>query len=134
MVGLRTGQAATAGPPIRRFACGRVGQGCAGYGGPAQTGQAATAGPPIRRFAGPTLRCISTLLLSLALTSGDPATAKPPPAAPPAAESVETVEVPSMLIRIDEQVEVPAREAGVLADVNVREGQMVAQGAPDRPD
>ncbi len=71
-----------------------------------------------------------TLLLSLALTSGDPATAKPPPAVPPAAESVETVEVPSMLIRIDEQVEVPAREAGVLADVNVREGQMVAQGAP----
>ena len=32
------------GPPIRRFACGRVGQGRAGYGGPAQTGQAATAG------------------------------------------------------------------------------------------
>ncbi len=34
-----------------------------------------------------------------------------------------------MLIRIDEQVEVPAREAGVLAAVNVREGQMVERGA-----
>ncbi len=45
------------------------------------------------------------------------------------AESVEIVEVPSMLIRIDEQVEVPAREAGVLAAVNVREGEMVAEGA-----
>ena len=34
-----------------------------------------------------------------------------------------------MLIRIDEQVEVPAREAGVLAAVNVREGQMIEPGA-----
>jgi macrolide-specific efflux system membrane fusion protein len=43
--------------------------------------------------------------------------------------SAEIVEVPAMLIRIDEQVEVPAREAGVLAAVNVREGQMVEKGA-----
>jgi multidrug efflux pump subunit AcrA (membrane-fusion protein) len=74
---------------------------------------------------------LRVMLLLFAVTSGDPSTANPPPAArpAPAAEFVETVEVPSMLIRIDEQVEVPAREAGVLADMNVREGQMVAQGA-----
>lgn len=37
------------------------------------------------------------------------------------------IEVPS-LIRLVEQVEVPARESGVLADVRVAEGQMVREG------
>ncbi len=69
------------------------------------------------------------MLLSFALTSADPAAATTTSAPRPAPPAVEIVEVPSMLIRIDEQVEVPAREAGVLAAVNVREGQMVEQGA-----
>jgi multidrug efflux pump subunit AcrA (membrane-fusion protein) len=71
-------------------------------------------------------------LLSLALVAADPPTAGPssaPRTTPPNAESDATVEVPSMLIKIDEEVEVPAREAGVLAAVNVREGQMVEPGA-----
>ena len=72
---------------------------------------------------------LCALLVSLALTSGDPAAASTISAARPAPAAVETVEVPSMLIRIDEQVEVPAREAGVLAAVNVREGQMIEPGA-----
>jgi macrolide-specific efflux system membrane fusion protein len=45
-------------------------------------------------------------------------------AAPPAGQ----IEVPAMLIKIVEQVDVPAREAGVLAAVSVREGQMVEAG------
>ena len=71
------------------------------------------------------------MLLSLALTSdpGVPGAAAVASAAQPAPPAVGTIEVPSMLIRIDEQVEVPAREAGVLAAVNVHEGQMVEQGA-----
>jgi macrolide-specific efflux system membrane fusion protein len=39
------------------------------------------------------------------------------------------VEVPSVLIKLIEQVEVPARQAGVLESVSVHEGQMVAAGA-----
>ena len=38
------------------------------------------------------------------------------------------VEVRSMLFRLVEQVDVPARETGVLAAVQVREGQMVQEG------
>jgi multidrug efflux pump subunit AcrA (membrane-fusion protein) len=72
---------------------------------------------------------LCAMLLSIALTTGDPAAAGATSAARPAPPAVETVEVPSMLIRIDEQIEVPAREAGVLAAVNVREGQMIEQGA-----
>lgn len=41
----------------------------------------------------------------------------------------EDVEVDSVLIKLIEQVDVPAREAGVLQSVAVREGQMVADGA-----
>jgi macrolide-specific efflux system membrane fusion protein len=40
------------------------------------------------------------------------------------------IEVPSMLLRLVEQVDVPARESGLLAAVHVVEGQMVEQGAP----
>ena len=43
-----------------------------------------------------------------------------PPAAP--------IEVDHALVTLIEQVEVPAREAGVLAAVEVREGQLVAAG------
>jgi multidrug efflux pump subunit AcrA (membrane-fusion protein) len=39
------------------------------------------------------------------------------------------VEISSALVKVLEQVEVPAREAGVLASLSVREGQMVSQGA-----
>jgi macrolide-specific efflux system membrane fusion protein len=42
--------------------------------------------------------------------------------------AAEEIEVPSVLIKLIEQVEVPAREAGVLASVAAREGQMVATG------
>jgi len=41
-----------------------------------------------------------------------------------------TIEVPSMLIKLVEQVDVPAREAGVLAALHVREGQIVKEGSP----
>lgn len=39
------------------------------------------------------------------------------------------IEVPAMLLRLVEQVDVPARESGVLAAVHVAEGQMVEQDA-----
>jgi macrolide-specific efflux system membrane fusion protein len=42
----------------------------------------------------------------------------------------EPVEVSSVLVKLIEQIEVPAREAGVLESVAVREGQMVAADAP----
>jgi len=58
------------------------------------------------------LACV--LVLAAAPTEGSP---------PPG-----IVEVPSMLIKLIEQVDVPAREAGVLAAVSVREGQMVEEG------
>jgi macrolide-specific efflux system membrane fusion protein len=41
---------------------------------------------------------------------------------------METIEVPALLIKIAEQIDVPAREAGVLAAVPVREGQIVERG------
>jgi macrolide-specific efflux system membrane fusion protein len=41
----------------------------------------------------------------------------------------EQVAVSSVLIKLMEQVEVPARESGVLNDISVREGQMVSAGA-----
>jgi macrolide-specific efflux system membrane fusion protein len=43
--------------------------------------------------------------------------------------AAEEIEVSSVLIKLIEQVEVPAREAGVLAAVAAREGQMVEAGA-----
>jgi macrolide-specific efflux system membrane fusion protein len=48
-------------------------------------------------------------------------------AAPLAADEIE---ISSVLIKLIEQVEVPAREAGVLVSLAVREGQMVEAGAP----
>ena len=43
-------------------------------------------------------------------------------------DASESVEVPSMLLRLIEQVDVPARESGVLASVQVVEGQIVEEG------
>jgi RND family efflux transporter MFP subunit len=40
------------------------------------------------------------------------------------------IEVPSVLVKLIEQVDVPAREAGVLEQLSVREGQMVKVGDP----
>ena len=60
------------------------------------------------------------------MPAADPSTATPSPAK--AAAAVETIEVPALLIKIAEQVDVPAREAGVLAAVPVREGQVVERG------
>ena len=45
-----------------------------------------------------------------------------------AAPSANEIEIPSALVKLIEQVAVPAREAGVLAAVDVREGQMVEEG------
>jgi macrolide-specific efflux system membrane fusion protein len=42
--------------------------------------------------------------------------------------AAEEIEVSDVLVKLIEQVEVPAREAGVLASVAVREGQMVEAG------
>ena len=70
-------------------------------------------------------------LISLAFLSGVSLSSGPsgvPRVSPPAGGPVELVDVPSMLIKIDEQVDVPAREAGMLASVQVHEGQMVEQG------
>jgi len=58
-----------------------------------------------------------TLLLATAVTGAD------------VRQPTEELEVPSVLIKLIEQVDVPAREAGVLASVNVREGQPVEEGA-----
>jgi macrolide-specific efflux system membrane fusion protein len=44
--------------------------------------------------------------------------------------AAEEVQVSSVLIKLMEQVEVPAREAGVLTEIRVREGDMVALGSP----
>lgn len=44
------------------------------------------------------------------------------------AAPAEPLEVSSMLIQLMEEVEVPAQGAGVLTEVNVREGQLVEQG------
>ncbi len=43
-------------------------------------------------------------------------------------KSAQPIEVAAMLIRPVERVDVPAREAGVLAAVHAREGQMVSEG------
>jgi macrolide-specific efflux system membrane fusion protein len=45
-----------------------------------------------------------------------------------AGQSATEIEVPSALVKLIEEVGVPAREAGVLAVVDVREGRMVEQG------
>jgi len=63
-----------------------------------------------------TLSC-SCLLLAAVVTAAAPQE----PSAP--------VEIPLMLLRLIEQVDVPAREPGVLAALHVVEGQMVEEGA-----
>ena len=60
----------------------------------------------------------SILLLAFSLAAAD---AAPGP-------SATQIEIPSALVKLVEQVDVPAREAGVLAAVDVREGQMVEEG------
>lgn len=74
-------------------------------------------------------RSAALLLLSIAFTGAAP------PSSTPSAQSgsrarraAEEIEIPSALVKLIEQVDVPAREAGVLATVNVREGQMVEEG------
>jgi macrolide-specific efflux system membrane fusion protein len=55
----------------------------------------------------------AVLLLAAAVSGGDVQTADAP------------IQVESVLLTLVEQVEVPAREAGVLANIHVREGQLV---------
>jgi macrolide-specific efflux system membrane fusion protein len=47
-----------------------------------------------------------------------------------AARAEDDVQVSAVLVKLLDQVEVPAREAGVLKKVTAREGEMVAAGAP----
>ena len=44
--------------------------------------------------------------------------------------SDQAIEVPSVLIRLDEQVDIPAREPGLLTRLDVREGDLVTMGQP----
>lgn len=60
----------------------------------------------------------SILILAFSLAAADSS----------AESSATEIEIPSALVKLIEQVEVPAREAGVLAAVDVREGQMVEEG------
>jgi RND family efflux transporter MFP subunit len=62
----------------------------------------------------------AALLLAAAMLTGDPG------AAPIADDS--SIMIDSVLLTLVEQVEIPAREAGVLAEIKVREGQIVKQG------
>ncbi|MBW8884809.1 MAG: biotin/lipoyl-binding protein, partial [Planctomycetia bacterium] len=39
-----------------------------------------------------------------------------------------SVEIPSAVIKVSEEVAVPARDAGVLAKIEVKEGQLVEEG------
>jgi macrolide-specific efflux system membrane fusion protein len=55
--------------------------------------------------------------------------ALPAQGAAPAKAAAGPVEVSNMLVKIVEQVDVPAREAGALAAVHVSEGQLVEDGA-----
>ena len=73
---------------------------------------------------------VSSLLLSVAVAAGasEPSTSGPQQPASTAEQSSTEMEVASGLLKLIEQVDVPAREAGVLAAVKVREGQMVEQG------
>jgi macrolide-specific efflux system membrane fusion protein len=47
----------------------------------------------------------------------------------PSAQGGDEIQVSSVLVKLIEQVEVPAREAGVLESIAAREGQMVAAGS-----
>jgi multidrug efflux pump subunit AcrA (membrane-fusion protein) len=79
-----------------------------------------------RRSAWPTLLRFRRMLISSCfalLATAAVAVAGEPPQGP------RTIEVPSMLLRLIEQRDVPARQAGVLAAVRVLEGQMVEEGA-----
>ena len=62
-------------------------------------------------------RMLSMLALVMAASFGRPAF------------SADEIQVSSVLVKLIEQVEVPAREAGVLESIAAREGQMVAAGA-----
>ncbi|MEQ8789680.1 MAG: efflux RND transporter periplasmic adaptor subunit [Pirellulaceae bacterium] len=64
------------------------------------------------------------LLLVAAALTGDPTLVE----TPARADAEQPFLVDSVLLTLVEQVEVPAREAGVLAKINVREGQIVSQG------
>jgi macrolide-specific efflux system membrane fusion protein len=44
------------------------------------------------------------------------------------ARAADTVEIPGMVLKVIEEADVPAREAGVLNALNVREGETVEQG------
>jgi macrolide-specific efflux system membrane fusion protein len=48
----------------------------------------------------------------------------------PGTLSAEDIQVSSVLVKLLDQVEVPARDEGVLQSISAREGEMVAAGAP----
>lgn len=70
------------------------------------------------------------LLLSVAVAGAVPQPSPAPSAQPASAaeQAPREIEIASALVKLIEQADVAAREAGVLATVNVREGQMVEEG------
>ena len=69
----------------------------------------------------------ATCLFVAALTAGMTSTGGL--ASNAAGDESPEIEVSAVLVKLIEQVDVPAREAGVLEEVSVREGQMIDAGA-----
>jgi macrolide-specific efflux system membrane fusion protein len=67
-------------------------------------------------------------IVVLWMTAAGAAADEPAPA--PAETAPGAIEVSSVLVKLIEQIDVPAREDGVLESVSVVEGQMVEAGAP----
>jgi len=74
------------------------------------------------------VRSAALFLLSIAVAGAAPPTSPSSQPAAPAKQARREIEIASALVKLIEQADVPAREAGVLAAVNVREGQMVEEG------
>src|SRR4051794_11736033 len=80
----------------------------------------------IGRHAAACLCVLSIFALSAALAI---AAEHPTPATPAGAEPQKSgIDVQSVVLRLLEEAEVPAQEAGVIMNVAVREGQRVKQG------
>jgi len=76
------------------------------------------------------VRSAALFLLSIAVAGAAPPPSTSPSSrlAAPAKQARREIEIASALVTLIEQADVPAREAGVLAAVNVCEGQMVEEG------
>jgi multidrug efflux pump subunit AcrA (membrane-fusion protein) len=75
------------------------------------------------------LVCVGAAIAISIATAAIAAAEKAETTAPPADKSLKSaIEVQSVVLRLMEEAEVPAQEAGVITDVAVREGQRVKQG------